>query len=375
MKILVRLPIQQYFAREILLGIRQFLIAFPRFGFEEVLEHHPDRPQSTEGATAVLGVLGSSSLQKRLRSRFPYGVNTTSGRLSKDFPNVIADDLAIGGAAARALLENGHERFAAMGSADLGFCARRIEGFRQTLEQSGHPLPACFLLSRNSRPSGMAEMQKWIGHLPEGTAVFRANDFLARHGILAARRAGLRVPGDRYFLGVDGDRLENESSPVPIASVIPDFFGIGFQAVESIVMQMRAGASVEAPPDCLLPPLRVDIKLSADRHFPAADPAERARRFVSEHLTDDLRVPALAHNLGLSERSLYRRFDKWFATTPPDYVRAQRVAEAKRLLETTTLPISLVAEKVGLNEKHFGSLFRRVCGQSPLACRRAANAK
>ena len=82
--------------------------------------------------------------------------------------------------------------------------------------------------------------------------------------------------------------------------------------------------------------------------------------------------PTLAARAGVSPRTFARRFVAETGTTPLKWLQAQRVLEARRLLEATDLPVEEVATLAG-----FGSApslrehFRRATATSPTAYRRA----
>lgn len=84
------------------------------------------------------------------------------------------------------------------------------------------------------------------------------------------------------------------------------------------------------------------------RAQPARTPAIRAvQLWLSDHLDEDLAVPALARRAGMSERNFARAFRTETGCTPAAFVEDLRVEAARRLLETTDLTIGAIARAVG----------------------------
>jgi transcriptional regulator GlxA family with amidase domain len=102
---------------------------------------------------------------------------------------------------------------------------------------------------------------------------------------------------------------------------------------------------------------------------------EEVRSWALDHLTEPLDVPGLAARAGVSPRTFARRFVAETGTTPLKWLHAQRVLEARRLLEHTDLSVEQVASRAG-----FGSApslrehFRRATRTTPTAYRRAFTA-
>jgi len=67
-----------------------------------------------------------------------------------------------------------------------------------------------------------------------------------------------------------------------------------------------------------------------------------------EHLAEPLTVSAMAAHAGWAPRTFARRFRAETGTTPLRWLTAQRLLNARRLLETTELPIDHVAARCGL---------------------------
>ncbi len=78
-----------------------------------------------------------------------------------------------------------------------------------------------------------------------------------------------------------------------------------------------------------------------------ASPIAEALDWAIEHLDERLGVDELARAAHMSRRSFIRAFKESTGTTPGAWVRERRVEEARRLLETTELPVDAVAARCG----------------------------
>lgn len=78
----------------------------------------------------------------------------------------------------------------------------------------------------------------------------------------------------------------------------------------------------------------------------------RLQQLLSEILaqpTGDLRTPALAARIHMSERTFSRNFQQETGTTPARFVEAARLEFARNLLITTTWPLARIADRSGYN--------------------------
>ncbi|WP_051661113.1 AraC family transcriptional regulator [Bosea sp. 117] len=92
---------------------------------------------------------------------------------------------------------------------------------------------------------------------------------------------------------------------------------------------------------------------------------------VCDRLEARQSLDELAALVGMSVHELLVAFRAAFGMTPRQYVIARRLAEAKRLLATTGLPLTTVALSVGFSTpSHFSTTFRQHEGVSPSAYRR-----
>lgn len=96
-----------------------------------------------------------------------------------------------------------------------------------------------------------------------------------------------------------------------------------------------------------------------------------ARDWALGRLHGDIDVPAMAAHARMSVRTFTRRFRAETGESPGAWLVAQRVRHAQRLLETTDLPVDLVADRSGLGSAaSLRQHLRMVAGVSPTAYRR-----
>ena len=99
----------------------------------------------------------------------------------------------------------------------------------------------------------------------------------------------------------------------------------------------------------------------------------RVTAHVGAHLTDTLTAAGLACVAGLSVSHFNRLFREWSGYSPLEYVRRQRLDEARRLLADIDLSIKAIAARTGFADPyHFSRAFRQMDGLSPTEFRAVA---
>jgi transcriptional regulator GlxA family with amidase domain len=92
----------------------------------------------------------------------------------------------------------------------------------------------------------------------------------------------------------------------------------------------------------------------------------RLHEWISQHLTHDLSLAALAEQAGMSERSLLRHYRQETGHTPARAIELIRVEAARQLLSDTAMPIKRVATQCGFgSEETLRRSFARVLAVTP----------
>ncbi|WP_354644313.1 helix-turn-helix domain-containing protein [Kitasatospora camelliae] len=111
------------------------------------------------------------------------------------------------------------------------------------------------------------------------------------------------------------------------------------------------------------------------RRYTGGDPVLRQvvamARHIAEHFREPLTVADIAAAARLHPNYAMGQFRKVLHTTVGDYLTSSRLAEARRLLITTDLPITRVAAESGFGSgSRFYAAFTSACGVPPARFRR-----
>jgi AraC family transcriptional regulator of adaptative response / DNA-3-methyladenine glycosylase II len=106
---------------------------------------------------------------------------------------------------------------------------------------------------------------------------------------------------------------------------------------------------------------------------------DRALRLIIEEGAldaENARVESLAARLGIGARQLSRLFARHLNATPVQVAKTARVQRAKRLLDSTELPMTEIAMRAGFRSlRRFNAVFIEVYRRSPTQIRRSARSR
>lgn len=108
------------------------------------------------------------------------------------------------------------------------------------------------------------------------------------------------------------------------------------------------------------------------RNAPHGDSVvRRCEQWLKTHFREVEAIGEVVAVGKIPERSLKRRFRAATGSSLIEYLQNLRIEEAKRLLETGSLPVEEISAQVGYDDaSFFRRLFKRLCGLSPSQYRR-----
>jgi transcriptional regulator GlxA family with amidase domain len=98
----------------------------------------------------------------------------------------------------------------------------------------------------------------------------------------------------------------------------------------------------------------------------AEDKCGALHDWINLHLADDISLPVLASQAGMSERSFSRHYTEATGLTPARAIERLRVEAARRLLSESRLPVKRISQRCGFgSEETMRRSFLRLLAATP----------
>ena len=112
----------------------------------------------------------------------------------------------------------------------------------------------------------------------------------------------------------------------------------------------------------------------ASGDYPRETYVEYAQEFIVHHYPC-IKIQDVAHYIGINQSYLNSVFKKVLGITPQEYLIQFRLEKAKEFLQTTSMSLKEIAERIGYEDPFtFSKMFKQKCGMSPRAWRAALQA-
>lgn len=228
----------------------------------------------------------------------------------------------------------------------VAYSDRRQAGYIQRLEDAKAGRIEIFEpKAKPGTPDDRANLAKWLTSLPKPAAVYVAWDFRAIQVLEACRDAKIAVPEHIAVLGTDNDELLCDSAVPPLSSILPDHERAGYVAAKRLDALMRG--RTPKPHSVFLKAREVVERETTNSVTSSAHLVGKALAYINSHATKGITVVDVIKHLGCSRRLADLRFREIAGTTILKTITARRMAELKRLLRETNLPIHKVAARSG----------------------------
>lgn len=304
-----------------------------------------------------------------------------------DIVGVDSDHDAIAAMAAEYFLNHKFTNFAYCGYRGTRYSDMLAAAFTRTLEKAGHqcleyntiekPTEAMFLDAKARKPRNPGRLAAWLAKLPPRTALFCANDLRAYHVLNLCNEIGRKVPSDIAVLGVDNDTVLCSCASVPLSSIDPNAFGVGYAAAQALddLIEKRKDHEPQttnrephnAPSVQYVKPGDLIVRESTEA-YPLDPPwLEKVLIHVDANMNRPLSASDLIKLTGVSHTAIQKMFTRKIGMSPGHYILTVKMREAQRLLKTRKkMRMSEIAERTGFtNQKYFCRTYHGYFGHAP----------
>lgn len=208
------------------------------------------------------------------------------------------------------------------------------------------------------------KLSKWLLALPKPIAVYASLDQCGQVVLELCQELGILVPQEISLVAVGNDEWVCRMMHPTMSSVNGNSYKTGYLAATLLEKKMRH-EPVENEINHVSPDYLV-IRQSSDFYSIGDPDIEKALLFIRENACRRIQLKDILHEVNISQRTLYRGFDKYLHRTPQAEILRVQMEEAKCLLRETHFSIASIALQTGFSSDiYFIQAFRRECGITP----------
>jgi len=185
----------------------------------------------------------------------------------------------------------------------------------------------------------------------------------------ACRIADIHVPEEVAIIGVDNDEVFCELSNPRLSSVAFNTEKAGYEAAE-LLDKLISGRKVKDI-RVVVHPTHIVTRHSTDILAVEDEEAAKAIRFIREHQNKSIQVCDVVNAVGVSRRSLERRFRKSLGRSVHEEIRRVHIDQVCRMLIGTNLSVTKISRVLGYPDiDNIARYFKKEKGTTPLAYRK-----
>lgn len=286
--------------------------------------------------------------------------------------SVSLDNRDVGRLAAESLSRLGLKHFGYCGVRGKQASAERQSHFALHLRQSGFTL-AAFSQRIAEGEARMKPLIAWLESLPKPVGILTFDDKLGERVLTACRWSDLPVPDRVAVLGIGNDDLVSKLTWPSLSSINVPAERIGFEAADILDHAMR-GVPIAEPRRRILP-TGATMRGSTASLAVQDTAVESAARFIRQRAGDAIGVEHVARAVGVSRRTLDRRFAKALGRSVHEELTAVRMQNACALLSESLQTVAAIARACGFRTAaSFSRAFHRQIGCWPIEYRNRVRA-
>ncbi|QNN22671.1 substrate-binding domain-containing protein [Planctomycetales bacterium ZRK34] len=281
--------------------------------------------------------------------------------------SVSLDNHEVGRLAAESLTRLGFKHFAYCGVRGKRASTERQIYFAEHLAADGFKLRA-FSQRIAEGESRMKPLINWLTALPKPVGILTFDDKLGERVLAGCHWSQFAVPDRVAVLGIGNDDLVSKLTWPSLSSINVPAEHIGLQAAGMLDRAMRR-LTIKTPQRQILP-TGVTLRGSTAALAVQDTAVESAARFIRDRAGEPISVDHVAEAVGVSRRTLDRRFAKALGRSVHEELAAVRMQNACTMLGETLATVGHISEACGFaTAASFSRAFHREVGCWPVEYR------
>ena len=214
------------------------------------------------------------------------------------------------------------------------------------------------------------DLVEWLASRPKPFALVVWNSVIGQQVTQACLNQGYDVPQNVAILCIEHDPLWSSLAPVPLSNIDQDPWLVGYSAAKLLHTTIKGGPR---PPRAIrIAPISIVQRLSTEASAVKDPVLGKALKFIYENARSGLSVSDVVAHVDISRRALESKFKQELNCSPGVYMRRIQLQAVARLLRTTKLTITAIAERTGfVYPEVLMRAFKRQYGVTPMQFRGA----
>ena len=284
------------------------------------------------------------------------------------FSIVKNDDRETGRCCSDFLMQSGASSLACLLVKGTVWSDERLSGFKETAGERNIRTFSESLAWWKDTYGKTEQLENFLKALEKPAALFAVNDLTAFKTVLAAKKAGIRIPEDMVIVSVDNEEILCQLSKPSLSSLSLQLEAIGREAALRLEEILTTGNTRNTLK--LIPPAMLEERESTRNCFCGDKLVAAAVMNIKQKASSGLSCKDIIKDLPISRRRLEERFKAARGRTLLEEVQEERLREAERLLLRTNGKIEEIWRNAGFGSpQRFFFLFKKRHGMTPAAWR------
>ena len=360
-RIILLLETSRAFGRQLIIGIARYSrLNGPWSFYKEPTDLKSSIPHLTNWKPDGIIMRDSLISKELLKLNIPTILAIHDSKYPKDVPVIKTESFSIAKMASDHLLEKGFKNFAFCGFDNFDWSNERKKYFTRFISEAGYKADvyeASNTVKKRNWENEQKHVSKWIKSLPKPVGIFACNDDRGQHILEVCKMNNLKVPEEVAVIGVDNDPIVCDIGDPPLTSIDLSVEAAGYEAAK--LMDAMISNRKTTGDNILVSPSHIVQRQSSDILAINDGKVAMAINYIRENAKNKILVQDVVGTVGLSRRTLERRFKKNVHRSIYGEIQRVRIELISKLLIETDLPIYQIASLFNFTDiEHISRYFK-----------------